>query len=360
MGNVRAVAFSPDGKTALTGRTYEPAAATLWGCPLGLVDVVPGVQAPGLKAMVFSPGGRMLATIGADDVAHVWDLAGVKQLGPPLRHDRGGVTAIVFSPDGETVATGGRDLIVRLWDTRTGAPRGRPMPQGQMVYALAFSPDGKTLLVGCQSDQIRVCDVTSGNVRRPPAVKALESHGLAFLPNGRTFLVANNPGPNQQWDLATCQPRGELFRPEEGVTALALAPGGTRLAITSPDQNAYLVDAATGRLLHSPLQHPDHIRTVGFTEDGQILVTGGADGAVRLWDVATGLRVGPLLSHTGPVLAAFQPRSEKVAAIARDGLLRLWDVPRPAAGDAATVRQWVETLTGKKLAESGILHTRVR
>jgi hypothetical protein len=68
-----------------------------------------------------------------------------------------------------------------------------------------------------------------------------------------------------------------------------------------------------------------------------VLLTGIEEGYVQFW------------------LAAFQPESDQVATIAEDGLLRLWDVPRPAAGDAAAIRQWVEAITGKELADKGIL-----
>jgi len=87
-------------------------------------------------------------------------------------------------------------------------------------------------------------------------------------------------------------------------------------------------------------------------------VTGSDDRAARLWDVASGLHVGPLLTHSGPVLAAFLPGGGSVATLAEDGPLRLWDVPTPVAGSVPQTQARVEDLTGKRLDEKGILRLR--
>jgi WD40 repeat protein len=79
------------------------------------------------------------------------------------------------------------------------------------------------------------------------------------------------------------------------------------------------------------------------------------DRTARLWDVATGVRLGPLLVHSGPVLAAFQPKSQRIVTLAEDGPLRLWDVPPAVVGEPQAIKDWVEALTGKELTENGIL-----
>jgi WD40 repeat protein/tRNA A-37 threonylcarbamoyl transferase component Bud32 len=360
IGNVSAVAFSPEGKTALTGRTYEPAEGTLWEVPPGQAEVLPAVQAPGTQALAFSPDGKTLATAGTGGTAQLWDVASGRRLSPPLRHGGDRVHAVAFSPDGKTVATAGSNATVRLWEVPGGTPLGQPLWHGRPVLQIAFSPDGQTLLSGGQAAQFWLWDVPSGKALRQPGKQPGWVNAFAFHPDGKTFLVSDSLGVVHQWDLATRQPRGVPFRQERDVFALAFSPDGATLAAANFDQSAYLLDAATWRPLSSPLQHPDLIRTLGFSDDGKVLVTGGADGGVRLWDVATGLRIGPLLSHTGPVLAACQPSGQKIATIAEDGLLRLWEVPRPAAGNAGTIRQWVEALTGKELADKGILRERER
>src|SRR5262249_11866810 len=99
IGNVNAVCFSPDGKTALSSRTYEPAQASLWETPPLPGEVVPDIRAPGVQALAFSRDGRRMATGSSDGTVQVWDLAENKPLGQPLRH-KNAVKAVAFSPDG--------------------------------------------------------------------------------------------------------------------------------------------------------------------------------------------------------------------------------------------------------------------
>jgi WD40 repeat protein len=86
-----------------------------------------------------------------------------------------------------------------------------------------------------------------------------------------------------------------------------------------------------------------------------MLLTGSEDRIARLWDVPTGLRLGPMLTHRGPALAAFRPKSKQIGTMSDDGLLRLWDVPAPVAGDMQHIQHWVESLTAKRLADNGVL-----
>ena len=79
-GPVFAVAFSPDGKTVLTGSGWRNGAAL--------------------------------------------ECAPTANSGGNLPH-QGPVTAVAFSPDGKTVLTGSDDHTARLWDVSTGSP-GRP------------------------------------------------------------------------------------------------------------------------------------------------------------------------------------------------------------------------------------------
>jgi WD40 repeat protein len=70
-----------------------------------------------VRAVAFSPDGRTLATITTeDDAVRLWDI----ETGEPVASLAGHVdtpNAVAFSPDGRTLASAGADGVVALWTT---------------------------------------------------------------------------------------------------------------------------------------------------------------------------------------------------------------------------------------------------
>ena len=122
-----------------------------------------------VRAVAFSPDGKSILTGCDDSLARLWDTATGKLLHAPLKHS-GPVHAVAFHPDGKTFVTGSIDKTARLWDASTGQPIGQPMKHESRITAAAFSPDGQTMMTGSYDRSARLWDASTGTADRPASL----------------------------------------------------------------------------------------------------------------------------------------------------------------------------------------------
>src|SRR5262249_3384965 len=158
------------------------------------------------------------------------------------------------SADGRRLLSGARDGTVRLWDMESGKEL-RCLEKAGQVNSVALSADGRRALIGTYEGLIRWWDVDNWEeLRRFESPRGVWS--VALSPDNRYALVAGGTeGPNnrailQLWDLQEGKDLGRFGEPTNR---------GMWRAVFSPD--------------------------------GDQVLSAGADGYLRLWDVATGKEV---------------------------------------------------------------------
>ena len=82
-------------------------------------------------SVAFSPDGRTVVTGSGDKTARLWEVASGREIAA-LRGHESDVWSVAFSPDGRTVVTGSWDKTARLW----------PVGQGLIDRRLCARSDG--------------------------------------------------------------------------------------------------------------------------------------------------------------------------------------------------------------------------
>lgn len=110
------------------------------------------------------------------------------------------------------------------------------------------------------------------------------------------------------------------------VEAVALSPDGRLVASGSLDKTVWLWDAQTGRHLHTLEGHTECVDAVTFSPDGGLLASGSRDESVRLWDALSGRHLHTVegRAYGGPV--AFSPDGRVLASVSSDGTVGFWDL----------------------------------
>ena len=346
-----AVAFSPDGKLAVTGgtdgnvRVWNTATGQELGTPMSSDDKP-------VASVAFSPSGALIAAASTDGNVQLWNAASQQVAGSALVPAGPQVQALVFSPDGRFLATGAQDGTVRLWDTTTGEQAGAAMATGGAVGELAFGNGGATLATS-QSDGATELWQVSTQTQTGAALTAQGSPGvsaLAFSPAAGALATGNGNGTIRLWDTAgfhqTSAPLavGPVGSPAgAGHAPAALSADGTAVAVSDGHGNVQVWHVGTGQRIGGPLPVDGNVTGLALSPDGQTLVTVGADGTARLWDVSTQQEIGAPMTagrFTGSV--AFSPDGQTLAAVGAGGQVRLWSVAnrqplgKPMAAGPAT------------------------
>jgi len=293
---VRALAFSPDNR--ILASAGEDSAVRTWSAESGLPfevyrssgKPIPEVQP--MDRLAFPSSKTVLAgsrqRLFQCNLTPVWRLERTigKPTGDSPLSDR--VNAVRFSPDARLLATGGgepsRAGEIKIWNVADGKlMRDFPSIHSDTVLSLDFSPDGKLLASGGADKFLRVTSLESGKL-----LKTFEGHthhvlGVKWKQDGRTVASAGADALLKIWNSATAERLKNVEGFGKEVTSVSFIGVTDQVLAAAGDGQLRLV-RDSGESVRSFVGANDYLYSAAATPDGKVIVAGGQDGILRVWD----------------------------------------------------------------------------
>lgn len=226
IGDISALAFSPDGKTLISGH-HGGAGILLWKVSDILDPEGTAIQFTGRKfglssgmkitGIAVSPNGKFLAA-GSDKRIILWNLKSQQQIKTLNGYDFE-VSELVFSSDSKLLAAGDTVKTI-VWDVRKMEPIGAPF----YGFGFALSSDGR-FLATLNSDAPGITQITLWDIlaHQPVGDPLAGNYGdlitsLSYSPDGNTLVSNGADGSIILWNVnpqllaeQACQRAGRNF-----------------------------------------------------------------------------------------------------------------------------------------------------
>ncbi|MEZ5940535.1 MAG: protein kinase [Planctomycetaceae bacterium] len=322
-----------------------------------------------VDGIAVSPNGKQFVMATWDGVAQIVDvesLAIVRQ----LKIDGLYVHSVDWHRD--VIATGGSDAegYIRLWNASTGNELSHFTGHKDAVVDVTFSPDGRWLLTTSYDGTARLWDISEP--RQPTEALALDGHSWwvwegAFSPGFDPFnsasksqiVTASQDGKAIVWDVAASSLAAERQVSTTGdrelTASIATTFSGHQGPVYSVAVNSDNIVATGGYdgriLLWKPEDvppvsldellnrqpptvnwtecrgHIGPVQTVAFSSRGDVLISGGRDNAVIVWDTSEGRSLKSFRGHSSEVRSVrFTPDDSRIISGGKDKLAIVWGI----------------------------------
>ncbi|KAB8342929.1 hypothetical protein FH972_022526 [Carpinus fangiana] len=240
-----------------------------------------------------------------------------------------GVNGLAVDQDRSILYTGGRDGVICAWDLQAGTEtatnfKSSPSTISQTIHRqhvqahthwindLALVQNGDALVSASSDVSVKVWRPHASDIR-PPQTVGLHSDYVKCLasPSGASPWIAA-AGLDRKisvWDLNGAGQRLQIQVPDDDAkekgSVYALAATDSMLVSGGPENVVKVWDPRSAKRITHLVGHTDNIRDVLISEDGDTILSASSDQTIKVWSMAMGRCIYTMSMHTDSIWTLF-------------------------------------------------------
>ena len=318
---------------------------------LPTLPVLPGTPLPHSNAIIDAdnireltelarwgiPDIRQLAFINGEKTILAATSAGMYYLDPEtltpqyLFDTAGSVSKFTISNDASLVATADDEGTVAVWDIKTGERIHQQSNKFKTITALAFSPDNKKLVFSDTGQNMYYWNLPLDTVTPFEKRHTLTINKIIFLADNQTVVSGGEDFQVMIWDAPSGKWQRQIAA-DKKILDMALSTDRQSLALALNDASFQVFNFETGEEIASIFNSKiiDPFTFIAFLPNGSNIITGSADGFVRIWSTTNNVPVWestPTAPRQDPIKTfAIASSGSKFVIGYQSGLVETWDL----------------------------------
>jgi serine-threonine kinase receptor-associated protein len=249
---------------------------------------------------------------------------------------KGAVWSARLNSTATQAVTGSADYSAKYWDALTGSCL-HTWPHSKIVKTVDFSPDDKLVSTAGFEKIIRIFDLAT--IEAEP-IHTFTGHEetvkiVLWAPPTSPYTLISGGGDAQIriWDLKT-KTQVRAISTGAPITSLSLSKDFKYLVSTAGKTIAFWDPTTFTEIKKITTKY--NLHTAALSDNHAVVVAGGDDLSVHLYDFETGNELEAHRGHHGPVhCLKFAPSNKTFSSGSEDGTIRIWQAPPSACPAAA-------------------------
>jgi WD40 repeat protein len=221
------------------------------------------------------------------------------------------------------------DRFIAEWNGTTLVQEAFAIKLEEAAYVVFAIPNTGKIAIGTASGAIHIVDRESKQELKNLAVHRNGVYAFAFLQDQEMLISCGGDGSLALWSAANWNLIRQLPIGDFKIRAIAFTPDLKHIAIGCGDGSIRILETNFFNEIHTIKAHQDGVGALQFMATKPVLLSGGKDGFLRVWNIKDDYsQLIELPAHYSAIYSiALSPGEKHLVTASRDKSFKLWKLP---------------------------------